>query len=95
MFSKGDWVLYDPGYGPKEIGRVAGMAPNGIDAFVCFSVGCTAARCDGSRLRLATDAGKVIAPAGIGFHRFDDDCPVKDAEVCWAYCPEKFKEVVG
>lgn len=86
-FVKGDWVVFDPGYGDPEMGRVA--ADHGKTVFVCFGEGCTAAATDRSALRLATDTEISRAPKGIGYHRFSKGCPVYDPDVCGAYCPEK------
>ena len=78
-YSFGDWVVYDPGY-KKEIGRVTECRE--LSAFVCYHHGCTAASTPLEHLRPATDAEIAQAPAGIGFHRFDVTCPIRDEWLC-------------
>ena len=75
----GEWVVYDPGY-KQEIGRVTECRQD--SAFVCYSLGCTAASTPIEHLRPATDAEIAGACAGIGFHRFDETCPVRDDDAC-------------
>jgi len=76
----GEWVVYDPGY-KHEIGRVTECSEN--SAFVCYHQGCTAASTPLEHLRPATDAEIASAPAGIGFHRFDEFCQKRDEECCY------------
>lgn len=78
---RGDWVVYEIG-NKREIGRVLRM--DGDAAFVCYTFGCTAARTPLNLLRpYDRDADEDLVPdARIGFHRFDDECPVYDAAVC-------------
>lgn len=76
----GEWVMYDPGY-KQEIGRVTECCES--SAFVCYTQGCTAASTPLGYLRKATDVEIAKAPAGIGYHRFDATCPVRDEECCY------------
>ena len=75
----GEWVVYDPGY-KREIGRVTECREN--SAFVCYHQGCTAASTPLEHLRPATETEIAAAPAGIGYHRFDETCPSRDEEAC-------------
>lgn len=79
MYKFGDWVVYVNGC-KNEIGRVT-MCMEGA-AFVCYHRGCTAARTPLECLRPATDAEIAQAPDGIGFHRFDAECPAFEDHVC-------------
>lgn len=91
-YNFGDWVVYDPGY-KQEIGRVTQC--NEDSAFVCYTLGCTAASTPLEYLRPATDFEISNASAGIGFHRFDPICPKRD-EACCYMCNAKaadFREV--
>ena len=74
----GDWVAYDPWYRDPEIGRVT--IDKGDSAFVCYHQGCTASRTPKKYLRRATMEEILAAPRGIGYHRFDSECP--SAEGC-------------
>lgn len=79
MYKFGDWVVYDNGC-KQEIGRVT--VCTGRNAFVCFDFGCTASCTPFECLRPATYAEIGQAPEGIGFHRFDDDCPEYEESFC-------------
>ena len=78
-YNFGDWVVCDLGY-KREIGRVTECGDR--NAFVCFHLGCTAASTPLSILRPATDDEVAQAPAGIGYHRFDDACPKRNDACC-------------
>ena len=78
IYRFGDWVAYDPGYRDPEIGRVT--TDKGDSAFVCYYTGCTASRTPKKYLRRATMEEILDAPRGIGYHRFDSECP--SAEGC-------------
>lgn len=80
----GDYVVYDPGYKDPEIGRVTGISGTGW--FVCFDMGCTSKSTPAGLLRPATPDEIAAAPAGIGYHRFDDECPDWDPRICYASC---------
>lgn len=81
MFEFGEWVVYDPGY-KQEIGRVTECREN--SAFVCYHQGCTAASTPLEHLRPATDDEVARADKKIGFHRFDEYCPSRVEEACYA-----------
>ena len=76
-----DWVVYDPGYREPQIGRVVGPKGSG-STLVCYHQGCTAAATQNEYLRPATPFEIASAPDGIGFHRFDHDCPVYEPGIC-------------
>ena len=76
----GDWVTYDPGYRDPDVGRV--VRDGGDFAAVCYSCGCTSAHTPKRFLRRATMEEILAAPRGIGYHRFDAECPEYDAECC-------------
>lgn len=80
MYKFGDWVVYDPGY-KQEIGRVTECGES--SAFVCYTSGCTAASTPLEYLRPATEQEIDCADKGIGFHRFDASCPVRNDEYCF------------
>lgn len=83
---RGDYVSITYPTGDGELGRVASV--DGDKAFVCFSTGCTAERCDAGDLRRVL--GTFEQPGHrLGYHRFDAECPEYDPECCAAYCPEK------
>lgn len=75
----GDWVVYDPGY-TQEVGRVTECRED--VAFVCYSLGCTAAASPLEFLRPAKPAEIAVANPTIGFHRFDEFCPSRDDKCC-------------
>lgn len=88
MYKFGDWVVYDPGY-KQEIGRVTMCTE--CSAFVCYHRGCTAACTPLECLRPATYAEIAQAPDGIGFHRFDANCPEYSGSIC-STCRELAKK---
>jgi hypothetical protein len=79
-YEYGDWVVYDPGY-KQEVGRVTTCREGG--AFVCYNLGCTAAFTPYKYLRPATPKEIAGAMPGIGFHRFDGTCPVREDDCCF------------
>lgn len=79
MYEFGDWVVYDPGC-KQQIGRVTECREH--SAFVCYSLGCTAASTPLEYLRLATDAEINKADAAIGYNRFHAYCPSWDELAC-------------
>lgn len=82
IFEFGEYVVYEPGQGSTELGRVA--KDLGTDTvFVCFHEGCTAAATPRQMLRHATDAEIATSDANFGFHRFDDECPEYDPDACF------------
>lgn len=85
---KGDWVVYEIG-SRREIGRVWRVGDR--VAFVCYHFGCTAAATPIELLRpYDRDADDDLVPdARIGFHRFDDECPVYEPQVCGGCKEEK------
>ena len=78
-YGYGDWVMYDPGY-TKQIGRVTKCIEG--KAFVCYSMGCTAAATPLEYLRPATEDEILVADKSIGFNRFHEFCPSKDDLAC-------------
>ena len=78
-YNAGDWVVYDPGY-KQEIGRVTECYED--KAYVCYHQGCTSASTPLKYLRLATDDEIAQAPEGIGYHRFDATCQIRDEWLC-------------
>lgn len=89
-FGFGDWVVYDPGY-KQEVGRVTECGED--SAFVCYSLGCTAASTPLEHLRNATEAEIASADEGIGFHRFDERCPSRNEECCYMCRAKKAVEL--
>ncbi|WP_304598277.1 hypothetical protein [Adlercreutzia caecimuris] len=83
---KGDYVLFDTGFGDCDLGRVASVSGN--IAFVCFSTGCTASACTQEYLRVI-EPSECEESISFGHHRFDDFCPDYDPDCCSAYCPDK------
>lgn len=79
-YGYGDYVAYDPGYRPAEVGRVVGRGRDGW--FVCYHEGCTAALTPDEFLRPATAEEAARAVPGIGHHRFDAGCPGYDRGAC-------------
>ena len=79
IYKFGDWVIYDNGY-KHEIGRVTMCMET--EAFVCYTLGCTAACTPLECLRPATDDEIAQVPDGIGFHRFDAECPEFEDYLC-------------
>lgn len=80
-FRFGDYVVYQPGFKPAEIGRVTECGDT--SAFVCFSHGCTAASTPLKFLRPATGLEIMNADGKIGYHRFDELCPDRDEDACF------------
>ena len=79
-YGYGDYVVYDPGYKPAEVGRVVRRGRGGW--FVCYHEGCTAALTPDEFLRPAAAEEAARAVPGIGHHRFDAECPDYDRNVC-------------
>lgn len=85
MFSKGDYVVYEPGY-KSELGRVTKVNLQTGKAWVCYNEGCTASCTNLSDLRAATPQEIEANKIQFGFHRFDASCPSYDPDICEAYC---------
>ena len=62
-YGYGDYVVYDPGYRPAEVGRVVRRGRGGW--FVCYHAGCTAALTPDETLRPATaeEVARVVSGA--------------------------------
>ncbi len=79
MYKFGDWVVYAPGY-TQQIGRVTECGEH--RAFVCYSLGCTAAPTPLEYLRPATEAEIDEADTRIGYNRFHAYCPSWNELAC-------------
>lgn len=79
-FKYGDYVAYNPGY-TKEVGRFVRDTSNGCA--VCYHDGCTSANTPLQYLRLATREEIEKASRGIGYHRFDVQCPDYNPDCCY------------
>lgn len=88
-YTFGDWVVYDPGY-TTQIGRVTECREK--SAFVCYHGGCTAASTPLEHLRSATAEEIELADKSIGFHRFDEYCPVRLEHACYMCRAKKVSE---
>lgn len=56
-------------------------------ALVCFHGGCTPSRCSVDYL-IPKEPTEDDKAAGYGFHRFDDNCPEFNPNVCSLFCPQ-------
>lgn len=81
-YSFGDYVIFDDGNRPPEIGRVT-RDEGGECIWACYHEGCTAAATFRNQVRTATQEEIDACELHLGFHRFDDDCDRYDRDACF------------
>lgn len=93
VFRFGDYVAYDTGseHREPEIGRV--VEDLGDSAYVCYHTWCTAALTPKRLLRKATETEAAAAHPMIGHHRFDEHCPDRVDDWCYACMARKSQKI--